>query len=278
MKFKWILALFLVFIILGCENNKAQEVKEIEGENKNASVKIDEELGKPDNFRSSYSYVIGHDFGSRMRMDSLSPDLEYLIYGLKQGLLGDSLQFSRMEKDSIMHIFQDTIMAIQEKARKIAEAEMKKIAEENAKKNPEYLKKNLEKPGWKQTASGLQYKVIREGEGKTPDLNDVVELHFKGTLIDGTEFDNTYKRGQTVTFVPQNLIPGWREAILMMKPGARYKIAIPPELAYKEEPAGDIPPNSILLFDIEYLNNLGPFEQNRNTPMMQEGKPMPPKN
>lgn len=267
MSFKWIIALLIGFIILGCENNNAQGVKN--GEN---SASSGEQLAKPNDYRTGFSYTLGYDLGSRMRKDSLNPDVDYFIQGFKEAILGDSACLTQIERDSILRVFNDTMRSVQQRASMREQERLKKIGDENAAKNPEFLKQNASKPGWKTTKSGLQYRVVKEGSGQATDLNDIVEIHFKGTLLDGTEFDNTYARGQPVTFTPQGVVPGWREALLMMKPGSIYKFVIPPELAYKDQSAGKIPPNAILLFEIEMLRNLGPME---NRPRIQDAERMP---
>lgn len=271
MNYKWFIVLLIVYIFFGCESNNAQEKNSATNQ---ISIKEVDNLPKPEGFRDGYSYTLGYDLGTRMRFDSLDPNIEYFIQGVRQALMGDSAFYSKMERDSIMRVFNDSIMKVQEKIRILEDEKMRKIGEDNAKKNPEFLAENLKQPGWKKTHTGLQYKVVKEGQGKSPDINDVVEIHLKGTLIDGTEFDNSYKRGQSVTFSPQGVIPGWREALLMMKPGAKYKVVIPPELGYKDQPAGKIPPNSVLIFDIEMLNNFGPVEQG-GMPMIQDAQRVP---
>ena len=113
---------------------------------------------------------------------------------------------------------------------------------------------NAKKSGVKQTASGLQYKVINVGKGKAPKLTDVVEVHYRGTLTNGTEFDSSIKRGQPATFPVNGVIQGWQEVLPMMKEGAKWQIVVPAKLAYGERGAGAmIGPDATLLFDIELL-------------------------
>lgn len=134
------------------------------------------------------------------------------------------------------------------------ESEMQGKAIENVEKGREFLEANKVKDGVITTASGLQYKVIEEGSGDTPGDNSEVVVHYKGTLIDGTVFDSSYDRGEPATFPVNGVIPGWTEALKLMKPGSKYQLVIPSELAYGDQQAGNlIAPNSVLVFDVELL-------------------------
>ena len=127
-----------------------------------------------------------------------------------------------------------------------------------AEKGEEFLKENAKKEGVKTTASGLQYKVIKEGEGKSPKATDTVSVHYRGTLLDGTEFDSSYKRNEPTQFPLNRVIKGWTEGVQLMKEGAKYQFFIPSQLAYGERgtPGGPIGPNETLIFDIELLKVL----------------------
>ncbi len=128
---------------------------------------------------------------------------------------------------------------------------------EEEKKNMEqgkkFLEENKKKSGVKETASGLQYKVLKEGTGKSPAATDSVEVHYRGTLIDGKEFDSSYKRNETITFPLKGVIPGWTEGLQLMKEGAKYEFYIPPGLAYGPSGTPGIPPNSVLVFEVELI-------------------------
>jgi FKBP-type peptidyl-prolyl cis-trans isomerase FklB len=124
----------------------------------------------------------------------------------------------------------------------------------NIKAGEAFLAENAKKDGVKTTASGLQYKVVKSGSGKTPGLNDTVKVHYHGTLIDGTVFDSSVDRGEPVTFPVNGVIPGWTEALQLMKVGDKWQLVIPAKLAYGENGAGGkIGPNSVLQFDVELL-------------------------
>ena len=129
------------------------------------------------------------------------------------------------------------------------------MAEAELEKGEAFLKENAKKEGVKTTASGLQYKVLKEGEGKSPKATDTVQVNYRGTLIDGKEFDSSYKRGEPAEFPLNRVIPGWTEGVQLMKEGAKYQFTIPSKLAYGERgtPGGPIPGNATLVFEIELL-------------------------
>jgi FKBP-type peptidyl-prolyl cis-trans isomerase FkpA/FKBP-type peptidyl-prolyl cis-trans isomerase FklB len=117
-----------------------------------------------------------------------------------------------------------------------------------------FLAENAKKPGVVTTTSGLQYKVLREGEGAKPSKQGEVEVHYKGTLIDGTVFDSSYERGESISFLLNQVIPGWSEGVQLMSQGAKYEFYIPPDLAYGAKGVpGVIPPNATLIFEVELL-------------------------
>ena len=117
-----------------------------------------------------------------------------------------------------------------------------------------FLDENKKKPGVVTLPSGLQYKIIKEGEGPSPLKTSKVKAHYKGTLMDGTVFDSSYERGEPITFGVNQVIKGWQEALVLMKPGAKWMLYIPPYLGYGERNSGPIPANSLLIFEIELIS------------------------
>lgn len=199
------------------------------------------------------SYAIGANMAKTLaqvfdKQPELAAEIDKTLIsrGFKDALANQS----QMDDAAIMQAIQDF------QARMMAKAQesKKKQAQENLEKGKAYLAENAKREGWKVTESGLQYKVVAPGKGETPKHGDNVVVHYKGTLIDGTQFDSSYDRQQPATFGVDQVIPGWTEALLMMKKGAKYQLAIPPALAYGEEARGPIPPNSVLLFDVELLD------------------------
>jgi FKBP-type peptidyl-prolyl cis-trans isomerase len=128
------------------------------------------------------------------------------------------------------------------------------VGEANHRAAAKYLAENAKKPNMVTTASGLQYKVLNAGNGASPKASDEVTVNYRGTLINGTEFDSSYKRGQPATFPVNRVIPGWTEALQLMKPGAKYQLFIPPQLAYDLRSQPPIPPGSMLIFEVELLS------------------------
>ncbi|RMH42365.1 MAG: FKBP-type peptidyl-prolyl cis-trans isomerase [Gammaproteobacteria bacterium] len=203
--------------------------------------------------KAKISYAIGANMAKTLaQVFKKQPELgaeidkQLISRGFEEALADQS----QMDDAAIQQAIQDF------QTRMIAKAKEKqqKQAQENLEKGKLYLEDNAKKEGWKVTKSGLQYKVIEPGQGAQPKHGDQVVVHYKGTLIDGTQFDSSYDRQQPAVFGVDQVIPGWTEALLMMKKGAKYQLAIPPALAYGEEGRGPIPPNSVLLFDVELLD------------------------
>lgn len=192
------------------------------------------------------SYAIGQQIGGNMKQQNIEIDSDVMAMAMKDAIKGDS----KMTKEEI----QQAMMKLQEAAMK----KQQEAAEDNKKKGAEFLEKNKSAEGVKVTQSGLQYKVEKEGDGKTPSKTDTVKAHYKGTLIDGTQFDSSYDRGQPAEFPVQGVIPGWSEALQMMKVGSKYKLFIPPELAYGASGRPGIPANSVLVFEVELVDIVKP--------------------
>ena len=179
--------------------------------------------------------------------DNLDLDPQVLAKGIMDAM---TKQKPQMTEDEI----RATLLAFQQQLQKDAQTKMQKEAEANVAKGKKFLADNAKKEGVKTTKSGLQYKVIKSGSGKTPKLTDEVTTHYRGTLIDGTEFDSSYKRKQPATFPVNRVIGGWTEALQLMKEGDKWQLFIPSDLAYGERGSGpDIGPNEVLIFDIELL-------------------------
>lgn len=197
--------------------------------------------------KEKVSYSIGLDIGSTLKRQLIDVNAETLNRGIQDGLTGAKALMTDEQMKETMATFQKDMMAKQAAAKKEAGAK-------NATEGKKYLEENKAKDGMKTTADGLQYKVEKEGTGPNPKETDTVKVNYRGTTIDGKEFDSSYKRGEPATFPVNRVIKGWTEALQLMKVGAKYKLFIPAGLAYGERGAGaDIGPDSTLIFDVELL-------------------------
>jgi FKBP-type peptidyl-prolyl cis-trans isomerase FklB len=202
--------------------------------------------------KDKVSYAIGLDIGSTLKRQLIDVNEPILSSGIQDGLSGKKPLLSDEEVKATMAAFQKDMMAKQAAAKKAA-------GEKNATQGKTFLEENKKKEGVKTTASGLQYKVLKEGSGPSPKATDTVKVNYRGTTIDGTEFDSSYKRGEAATFPVNRVIKGWTEALQLMKPGSKYQLFVPAELAYGERGAGgDIGPNSTLLFEVELVGIVPP--------------------
>lgn len=192
-------------------------------------------------------YALGMNIGQNMKMQQLEIDPDQVAAGLLAAYKGESTLLSDEEMTQILMAFQQQMQ----------QREMQLMAAESA-RNIEasrvYLEENSRQEGVVTTESGLQYKILDEGKGTSPQPDSTVDVHYRGTLVDGTEFDSSYSRGEPATFPVGNVIPGWTEALQMMKEGAKWEITVPAELAYAEQGAPPvIPPNAALIFEVELL-------------------------
>jgi len=200
------------------------------------------------NNKEKLSYSIGMDIGENLKQGSVDVDPDLLAKGLKDSYGGRKTILSEVEARKTIKDFQQTMTA------KRAEA-MQKGAEENKAAGEEFLAENSKKTGVKTLPSGLQYKELTAGTGKMPKATDTVTVNYMGTLIDGKEFDSSYKRGAPATFPVSGVIAGWTEALQLMKEGAKWQLFIPSNLAYGERGAGgDIGPNATLIFEVELIS------------------------
>jgi len=203
---------------------------------------------KPDlkDVRQKTSYALGTDIGTNLKRQEVDLDAKALAAGIADALGGKPL----MSEAEV----RETLDQLRAKMMAGAEAKAKVAGEKNLKEGEAFLAANGKKDGVKTTASGLQYKVLKPGTGATPKPSDEVKVHYHGTLIDGTVFDSSVERGEPISFPVTGVIPGWVEALQLMKVGDKWQIYIPSKLAYGERGAGGkIGPNSALIFDVELL-------------------------
>ncbi len=226
--------LFAVFIaagLLGCQAQEKPEFVEVNLEDKEHKL----------------SYAIGLDLSHQLKQQQgMAIDLDVFVQGFKDGYSGESPLLSWDEAVKFILEIRQEQMAQQQ-------AEKNKMAAENKKAGEAFLAENMKKEGVVTLDSGLQYKVIKAGDGAKPQKTDSVVCHYRGTLLDGTEFDSSYSRGEPAQFRVDQLIPGWTEALQLMPSGSKWELYIPSYLAYGARQAGQISPNSTLIFELELL-------------------------
>lgn len=188
------------------------------------------------------SYGIGTQIGNNMKQQNIEIDTLALAQGLNDALGGKDLVLKPEE-------IQQALMKLQEMAIK----KQTEVADKNKKDGQAFLDKNKSESGVQTTPSGLQYQVVKEGDGPVPTEKDTVTAHYEGKLIDGKKFDSSYDRNQPADFPVTGVIPGWTEALKMMKVGSKWKLFVPPDLGYGPSPRPGIPPNSVLVFDVELM-------------------------
>jgi FKBP-type peptidyl-prolyl cis-trans isomerase len=200
-----------------------------------------------DNDTKKSSYAIGMSIGHSLKDSGVDVDADAFVAGARAELEGGT---PLLDKKAALQ----ARMAFMQKEMAVKAARSKKIGEANEKASEAFLAANKDKPGVKTTANGLQYKVLKEGKGPKPKATDTVTVNYRGTLIDGTEFDSSYKRGQPSTFKLNQVIPGWTEGLQLMPVGSKYRLFLPSKLAYGTHGAGGvIGPNQALIFDVELL-------------------------
>ena len=213
-----------------------------------ASIGLAQDKPQLKDQKDKASYSIGYDIGETFKKQNVDLNADVLFTGLKEALAGKEAALSKEEREKTLQAFQKEMMEKQVAASKEAAAK-------NAAEGEKFLAENKKKEGVKTTASGLQYKVLKEGSGASPKETDTVVTNYRGTLIDGTEFDSSYKRNEPASFPVNRVIKGWTEALQLMKPGAKYQLVIPAALAYGERGAGQlIGPNATLIFEVELLS------------------------
>ncbi len=190
------------------------------------------------------SYVFGYQLGQRMAADGIEVNADIYNQAFREGLAGKTMMLSPEEVQLVMENFQ-----------KRGQERMREMGERNLQAGKDYLAANSGKEGVEVLESGLQYKIIKQGEGNKPKATDTVKVHYRGTLIDGREFDSSYSRGEPATFPVNRVIAGWTEILQQMPVGSHYQVVIPADKAYGERGAPPmIGPNSVLIFEIELLS------------------------
>jgi FKBP-type peptidyl-prolyl cis-trans isomerase len=215
------------------------------------------------------AYALGADIGARLKDLETEMDFKVFMRGLEDRYYDREPALSADDQTKTKQAFFD-------KKKEEAQAKAKALGEKNKKEGEAYLAENSKKPGVKVTASGLQYEVLQDGTGETPKATDRVKVNYKGTLIDGTEFDSSYKKGQPTIHPVNGFIKGWTEALQLMKVGSKFRLVVPSDIAYGERGAGkDIGPNSVLIFELELLGIEPPQAPPPAMPNAGAPKPVP---
>jgi FKBP-type peptidyl-prolyl cis-trans isomerase FklB len=243
--------IFTVFI--GCDESKTSKIKTSQ-----------DSLKKPVSLNDRFSYMVGTTMGENFKRDSVyDVNYEYLIAGIEDILYErESPLLDRMELDSTSEEIQKILDA--RNKRKILRD--RRLKDANRKEAFEFLEKNKKEPGVVTLPSGLQYKVIEKGQGgESPKVGDYIKIHVKAKFLNGKEFDNSYERGEPVYLqMMDGLLKSWYESLELMKKGSKWKLFSPPELAFGSQGSDAIPPNKLVLFELELLDfQKDPFPENK---------------
>lgn len=218
---------FLSLLLLGCDKNLSDR-----------DIKTKDDLATEE---ETLSYVLGVYFGSQSKLfDSL--DLDVLMAGFKNSYYAETDEELIFNDEEIRNV----IVESQQKA-------LSKAGEKSLEAGQKFLAENAKNEEYTVLDNGIQYKTIKEGDGDMPSIDDTVEVHYKGTLISGEEFDSSYQRNQTSVFPLNGVIVGWQHILPLMKTGSTWQVVIPPELAYGERGSGRIGPNEVLIFEINLI-------------------------
>ena len=232
---KYSLIILVTIFFSACENNSKQQSL-----NKKS-------ISSLNTFKDSTSYALGADLGENLKRQNVEVDYDMFLAGLTDALETDVVKLDHQKRRQVMSALQKSI---RERGKKEGEINLK-IAED-------FLDENKSKPNVKVTPSGLQYLVMKEGSGASPIKTDRVKVHYVGTLIDGSEFDSSIKRGEPTVFGLNQVIRGWTEGLQLMKIGAKYKFFIHPRMAYGSRDKPGIPANSALIFEVDLIDIVDP--------------------
>ncbi len=254
------IALFAcAFALTACGNQSSSDNTQSGGDNSQSGSSASQSQDQNDNGKASSSeqfankkekrsYALGMDIGNSLKDLPMDVDLDQLTQGVRDVVGGGKTKLSQKQ----LHTVMQGVVSDMESAQK---KKQQQKSEANLKAGQKFLAQNKTKDGVKTLKDGLQYKVIKKGDGPQPDANDSVTVDYTGKLIDGTVFDSSKKRGKPVTFPVNAVIPGWTEALQLMHSGGEYKLFIPPDLAYGERGAGSqIGPNETLVFDVKLIS------------------------
>jgi len=246
MKSYFIPLLFISLLLFSFHDAEAQKKKK-KKKGKQAETEMVEEKPLFNNLIDSVSYVIGREVGENLKMISSDMNVDIISLAIREAFEGKESIFSVEESDSCMNIFQEYLVDLENESNR-GEIDMNKEA------GNKFLAENKLREEVTELPSGLQYEVLEEGDGAKPTAKDEVTVHYKGMLIDGTVFDSSYERNETITFGLGNVIKGWTEGLQLMNTGSKYVFYIPPQLGYGDRAVGPIPAGSTLIFEVELFS------------------------
>jgi FKBP-type peptidyl-prolyl cis-trans isomerase FklB len=249
---RWLIVL-LMAILVG--TSAAQESKPTdEASQKTSATDPQPELPAARNAEQTFkrrremlSYAFGVELARSLKAQRVNPDVDLMVKALRDTLAGNKLLMSETEATAALKTYEEDQKRDLEHAKQMISAKNKKAGEA-------FFAQNIKKEGVVTLPSGLQYKILEKGDGKRPSLEDKVLCNYRGTLLDGKEFDSSYKRNQPATVPVKGLIKGWSEALQLMPVGSKWQLFIPPQLGYGERVVGGIGPNSMLLFEVELVS------------------------
>jgi FKBP-type peptidyl-prolyl cis-trans isomerase FklB len=231
------------------KHTKGQKAKAATAEQQKAKKPTDQ------SHKEKLSYSLGYDAGKRMKANAVDIDPNVYSKAFSEGFSGKQASMTDEEMRAAVEPLQKEMQAKRSEEMQKAAEKNKELGDKNKAEGDAFLAENGKKEGVVTLPSGLQYKVIKEGTGKSPQKTDKVKVHYRGTLVNGTEFDSSHKRGQPAEFGVDKVIKGWTEALQLMKEGAQWTVFIPPDLAYGPRGAGaTIGPNSTLIFEVELIS------------------------
>ena len=198
-------------------------------------------------WKDKLSYAVGADLARGLKWQRVDVNVDVLIKALRDGLAGNKMVMTQEEVTATLKRFEDEQNRDYEHAKGM-------LSEKNKKAGETFFAENLKKEDVVTLPSGLQYKILKQGDGKKPTLEDTVVCNYRGTLLDGAEFDSSYKRNQPATLPVKGLIKGWSEALQLMPVGSKWQLFVPPQLAYGDRVVGGIAPNAMLIFEVELIS------------------------
>jgi len=223
---------------------KAQETKPEQAAPANQASQQDPAF---QNWKDKLSYAVGADLARGLKLQRVDANVDMLVKALRDGMAGKKLVMTQEEVTATLKRFEDEQKHDFEHAKAMLSVKNKNAGEA-------FFAYNLKKEGVVTLPSGLQYKILKQGDGKKPTLDEHVVCNYRGTLLDGTEFDSSYKRNQPAAMPVKGLIKGWTEALQLMPVGSKWQLFIPPQLAYGEKIVGGIGPNAMLIFEVELIS------------------------